>query len=87
MIRGCELDTDSLFPNEAITLQSLVEESGVLKAKDGHTPQGRDLLQYEITVETNEGVYHVSFDDMTLPESAAPLIEYLQSHSTPRSPR
>lgn len=87
LIRGCELDTDSLSPDEAITLQSLVEESGILKVKDGHTPQGRDLLQYKITVETSEGVYHVSFDDMTLPESAAPLIEYLQSHSTPRSPR
>jgi hypothetical protein len=87
LIRGCELDTDSQPSDEATRLQSLVAESGILQIEGGHMPQGRDLLQYEISIETSEGVRHVSLDDMTLPESAIPLIEYLQSQATPRPPR
>lgn len=85
LIRGCELDTDSFPPDEAVELQSLVEQSGILQAKGGRTPNARDLLNYEITVQTSEGVHRVSFDDMTLPESAVPLLEYLQSRAQPRS--
>lgn len=87
LIVGCELDTDSLPADEAATLQSLVEESGILQAKGGYAPQGRDLLQYEITIETSEGVHRVLLDDTTIPESAVPLIEYLQSRAAPRAPR
>lgn len=87
LIRGCELDTNSQPSDEAKRLESLVTESGILRLKDSHMSQATDLLQYEITIETNEGVYHVFLDDMTLPESTIPLIEYLQSQSVPRPPR
>ncbi|BAZ22772.1 hypothetical protein NIES4073_36590 [Kalymmatonema gypsitolerans NIES-4073] len=81
--RGCELDTDSLSPAEAAKLQSLVEQSGILQAQSRHTPHARDLFNYNITVETSEGAPTVSFDDLSLPENAQPLLEYLQSCAKP----
>lgn len=84
LIRGCELDTDSLPPDEAATLQSLVVQSGILQAGSGRAPDARDLLNYEITVTTDEGVHHVTFDDMTMPEAVAPLLEYLQEKAKPQ---
>jgi hypothetical protein len=86
LIKGCEFNTDLLPTDEATTLQSLVEQSGILQAKGGQTPNARDLLNYRITVETSEGVHSVSFDDLSIPEGAAPLLEYLQSQAKPQSP-
>ena len=53
LMMGSELDTDSLPSDEAASLQSLVEQSGILQAKSGRSPNARDLLNYEITVETS----------------------------------
>jgi len=84
LIRGCELDTDDLSADEARTLQSLVEQSNLEGIKGGQTPGARDLMTYEITVETGEGVHHVSFDDMSMPESVEPLLEFLESRAKPQ---
>ncbi|MBW4633028.1 MAG: hypothetical protein KME30_14360 [Iphinoe sp. HA4291-MV1] len=89
--RGCELDTDSLPGDEAAKLQSLVEQSGILQAESQHAPHARDLFNYNITVETSEGdtygnpssVHTVSFDDLSRPEGAEPLLKYLQSRAQP----
>ncbi|QSJ16309.1 hypothetical protein JYQ62_31970 [Nostoc sp. UHCC 0702] len=81
--RGCELNTDSLTPDEAAKLQSLVELSGILEAQSSHAPNARDLFNYNITVETSQGQRTVSFDDLSLPENAQPLLKYLQSCAKP----
>lgn len=86
MIRGCELDTDLLSASEAVQLESLVEQSGILQAKSQFKPEARDLCNYEVIVETSEGTVRVLFDDMTLPESAEKLLEYLQQRAQPRPP-
>ncbi|GET37419.1 protealysin inhibitor emfourin [Microseira wollei] len=80
---GCEFDTDSLPADEAARLGSLVEQSGIMQAQSGSNPTARDLLNYDLTVETSEGSHHVSFDDMTVPQGVAPLLEYLQERSHP----
>jgi hypothetical protein len=91
--RGCELDTDLLPPDEAATLQSLVEQSGLLMVEREPTqdiysqkPEREripDVINYKITVQTSEGVHQVSFDDMTIPERIVQLVEYLQKYSKP----
>ncbi|GAB1542070.1 hypothetical protein NUACC21_47440 [Scytonema sp. NUACC21] len=81
--RGCELDTDLLPSDEAAKLQSLVEQSDILQTQSSHTPHARDLFNYNITVETNEGAPTVSFDDLSVPENAQPLLNYLQSCAKP----
>ena len=83
LIQGCELDTDLLSVSEATQLQSLVEQSGILEAKSQFNPEARDLFNYEITIETREETVNLLFDDMTLPESAEELFEYLQERTKP----
>jgi hypothetical protein len=80
---GCDLDTDSLPAEEAAMLQSLVEQSGFFQAESGSTPTARDLLNYSIAVETNEGDRQISFDDLSMPDGVAPLVKYLQSRAKP----
>lgn len=86
LISGCEIDTNSLPPDQAQELDSLVKRSGILSAGSARSEAGRDLGNYHITVTTDEGTHQVSFDDMTAPESARALLEYLMEHSGPRPP-
>ena len=83
LIMGSEINTDSLSAEEAAKLQSLVKQSGILQAQTKQTSNVADLLNYEITIETKEGIRQVSFDDLSLPESAVPLLEYLQERAKP----
>lgn len=80
---GSEINTESLSAEEAAKLRSLVEQSDILQVQSRQTPNSADLLQYQIIIETNEGVRQVSFDDLSLPESAVPLLEYLQDRAKP----
>ena len=83
MIKGCEVDTDSLSTDEASELESLVEQCDLSQTKSGITPDARDLLGYGMTIETDEGVYDLSFDEMTVPRNVEPLLEYLQRRAKP----
>ena len=83
LMMGCEINTDFLPPEEAARLESLVKQSSILQAKSVSMSQARDLLNYELTIETSEGVHKVSFDDMSLPRSIEPLLDYLQERVEP----
>lgn len=83
LVMGSEINTDLLDAEEATKLQSLVEQSDILQVQPRSTPNSADLLNYEITIETKEGTHQVSFNDMSLPESAIPLLEYLQDRAKP----
>ncbi len=80
---GCEMDTDSLPPQEADRLTALVETSGIRQATSQRTPNAADLFNYEFTIETREGTHQVSFDDMSLPERVRPLLDYLRGQAQP----
>jgi len=80
---GCELDTNLLPQDESAKLESLVETSGILQAKSTRSENTADLINYEIAIETKEGKHQVTFDDLTLPESVVPLLDYLQSKAKP----
>lgn len=81
LIKGCEFDTKVLARKEAAALASLIEQSGIHGLKSSQTPNACDLTCYEIAVETEKGSEQVSFDDMTLPETLRPLVEYLQQRA------
>lgn len=80
---GCDLDNKSLSSDEATQLESLVNTSGILQAHSGRSENAADLINYEITIETNQGTHQVTFDDLTLPENVLPLLDYLQSQAKP----
>ena len=85
MIRGTELNTNDLPPEEAATLRSLVRQSD-LQSPIGETEsRARDLRTYEITVETDEGeVHHVTFDDSNVSRGVGPLLDMLRERAGPR---
>ena len=84
LIRGCEIDTQLLSPDEAAQLQSLVRQSGILQLQSQRTENAADLFNYEIVIETEDGNrYSISSDDNSLPQSVKPLLEYLQSQCQP----
>ncbi len=84
LVRGVELDTETLPPEEAAKLRSLVQQSDLRSHRAGNESDWRDLLEYEIRVETGQGVHDVAFDDSNIPAGAAPLLDFLKGYSEPR---
>jgi hypothetical protein len=87
LLRGAELDTESLGDADARTLRALVEQSGILATASERSATGRDAGEFEITIEDGARQRHVRLDDITTPESAWPLLEFLMARSSPRPPR
>ena len=78
---GCDLDTDLLSTAESTKLASLVKASGISQLKSTHSKNTADVISYQITIETNDGTHQITFDDLTLPESVIPLLDYLQNQA------
>jgi hypothetical protein len=85
LIKGCELDTESLPPEEAMVIHSLVKKSNIKGNQKFITRDARDLRTYSITVEKNEESNSISFDDMTVPEGVQELLSFLESRAKPRT--
>jgi hypothetical protein len=90
LVRGCELSPGALGAKEGARLERLLRESG-LAERPAATPaarglkrdSARDLIQYEIEVETASGTVRVELDDLDLPDKAASLVAFLQEHARP----
>jgi hypothetical protein len=78
---GCDLDTDLLSTDEATKLASLVKNSDIMRSKSSRSKNTADVISYQITIETNDGTHQIAFDDLTLPDSAIPLLDYLQNQA------
>jgi len=82
---GCELDTTSMTRADAAALTRLVRDSKLPEspAREANAA-ARDLATYEITVEDESGTVTTSFDDMSVPARAQPLMDFLRSRARPR---
>jgi hypothetical protein len=80
---GCDIDINSLKIAESNQLESLIKNSDILRSNSSLSKNSADLITYEIKIETKEGIYQVKFDDLTLPESIIPLLDYLQNQAKP----
>ena len=78
--KACQLETTALPEAEGAALQSLVEGSGFMEMDSANvsSSRGADLQTYEVTVESGGKIQQFSFDDMTVPEKAYPLLEFLR---------
>lgn len=78
--KSCVLDTSALAGGDAKRLQSLVESSGLpeMESADWKFETGADLQTYEITIQSDQGLKQFSFDDMSVPKEAHPLLEFLR---------
>ncbi len=86
LLKGCELDTKALPPEEAKKLQDLVAASALPSSGEFLSNSSRDLRQYEISIEDGKHRTSIVFDEESLPQSAKPLISYLTKCSKPMAP-
>jgi hypothetical protein len=81
-IRGCDLSVDELPEAARKGLTGLMKAKTVRKSKSA-----RDALHYEIEIVDDDGARKkLSFDELSLPESAESLLEFLNSRSKWRPP-
>ena len=83
LLRGCDLDTSTLPPDEARQLEQLVQASAMPASGEFLSNSSRDLHQYEITIEDGASIRTVILDDESLPATAKPLIGYLKKCAKP----
>jgi hypothetical protein len=84
LVRGCELDPAAMEPGEGKLLGELVKKCSFSPPDEGAPDEARDTVSYEITVEEKGGRRRLSFDDLSVPPSAEPLLTYLRERSRPR---
>jgi hypothetical protein len=84
LLKECELDTAALAPEMAQELKRLVDASGIAVSGEFFSDAGRDLRQYEITIEDETKQISVIFDDETIPQSAKSLLGYLKKCAKPK---
>lgn len=80
---GSELDSEQLPATEAGELERLITQAG-LDQVGSKKSRGADLTNYEMTVEDKGRTIKASFDDMTIPADAQPLLDFLKSRATAR---
>ncbi|MGZ8218956.1 protealysin inhibitor emfourin [Methylomagnum sp.] len=74
-----------LAPDEARELEHLVAASRLPTSGEFFSESGRDLRQYELTIEGPDSKIALAFDDQNIPESAKPLVGFLRQHCGPRA--
>jgi hypothetical protein len=81
IFEGCELDPATLPQEDATELRFLVERSGVMDMASQHVAAARDVRQYQLVVQTDQRTHRVGFDQLSVPASVRPLLEFLQRRS------
>lgn len=90
LIRGCTLDAASLAPAAAAVMKRLVKPASLAKlrtARTARTQGAADLLLHDFEIETDDGTFRASFDDLTLPKALKPLAAFLARRSKPLPPQ
>ena len=86
LVKGCEIDTKALSPENAKELEQLVKAAALSASGEFLSRSGRDLQQYEVAIEDGSKKTSVIFDDQSIPQSAKPLIAYLKKCAKPKAP-
>src|SRR3954452_13251909 len=86
VVKGVQIDTEALAPDLTREVERLVRGSGISGSGAFLSDAGRDLQQYEITIEDGKRKVSVTFDDAHVPQPARPLLGFLKKHARPRAP-
>ena len=83
-IRECTLDTSSMDADEATTLETLVKNANLLATPGAQRSlTGRDLEDYQISIDDGHGDVTVVRDQSTLTAEAKALVAYLKKCAKP----
>jgi hypothetical protein len=82
LVRGCDVEFNEL---DVAFRKALERHAG-----SGQTPaapsKARDQIVYEIEMETDAGVRRLEFDEASVPNDLAPLVQALAGRSKPMQP-
>src|SRR5262245_44539584 len=82
-VKSCALDTATLPDASGPSVEQLVADSGLDRSGTYLSPAGRDLQEYELTIEGHGPAVSVTLDDASIPAAAKPLIAYLKKRARP----
>jgi emfourin len=83
-IRECTLDTSSMQADEATTLETLVKNANLFSTPgEQRSLTGRDLEDYQISIDDGHGDVTVVRDQSTLTAEAKALVAYLKKCAKP----
>lgn len=85
-VRGCRIDTADLEDDERGLLEQLVDAAGWTESWQ-RMSEGRDRWQYDISIDRDAAVVHVTCDDSCVPAAARPLVAYLKDSARPQTPK
>jgi hypothetical protein len=84
VIRQCTLDTSTMEADEAFALEALVKNADLASAPgERRSVGGRDLEDYEISIDDGRGAVTVVRDQSTLTPAARTLVAYLKKCAKP----
>ncbi len=85
-LRGVSLEVASLPDPERVEVERLVAGCGLDRSCECFAEPGRDRRQYDLAVARAGQVVRLSCDDASVPETARPLVAFLQARATPQGP-
>ncbi len=79
-----EKQLSDLSGDERQQLEKLIDQSGLASVKDEKhlTAGAADVFYYDFRLKDGKSEHHVTFDDVSLPDSYRPLVKYLRPKVT-----
>ena len=81
LIRGAELNAADLTAPEHLALERALAQADATRAD-----RARDLLTYELDLDTDLGRRHLAFDELSAPVALADLVRRLAQRARPIPP-
>src|SRR5690349_3191957 len=81
LVRGSEATGKDLSDAQRKALEHHARQSGA--ASSGESSRARDMVMYELDIDTDAGPMRLEFDEATVPEDLASLIEDLSKRARP----
>lgn len=78
---SADLDTDNCSPDVVSKLKELFETSGIMYMQSAQVKGARDVRSYHIEIDKDGVEQKLDIDEISVPEKAKPLIEFLVAHS------
>lgn len=77
-------DTQQLLPEQAATLDKLIEDSGFfsLPAQIRQSSPTPDRFQYQVVLSSAEKTHSIMVDESVIPDRLRPLLDYLTTLAT-----
>ena len=81
LVKGVEIDTSNLNHDEAQNVVKMVADSGIKGEVNLTSPAQRDVPQYDICIESENGVERRQLDFSHVTDDMKPLLKYLKRKS------